>query len=60
MKGSDQSLKSAMESFEKALIRNMLNSHGYNKSKVASILGVSRTTLYDKLDRYDIQNPRRL
>ncbi len=39
---------------EKALIMELLNEHKWNKTLVASSLGISRTALYEKLRKYGI------
>jgi transcriptional regulator with PAS, ATPase and Fis domain len=49
-----ESKSSAIEDKEQELIRQKLKEYD-NKTKVASELGISRQTLYNKLDKYDIQ-----
>lgn len=47
-------LSMAKEETEKREIRKALKQSGGNKSKAARILGISRTLLYRKLNKYDI------
>ena len=47
----DRSLRSA----EEALIRRVLEEEEGNRSQVARILGINRTTLYNKLRLYGIE-----
>lgn len=50
----DRSLKETLEEVEKeAIIRSLVQSKG-NKSKAAKLLNVSRTSLYEKMDKYGI------
>ena len=42
---------------EKRAIRRALTREGGNLSKVAQLLGVSRPTLYDLLEKYDLKTP---
>jgi two-component system NtrC family response regulator len=42
---------------EKRAIRRALTREGGNLSKVAQLLGVSRPTLYDLLEKYDLKKP---
>jgi len=44
---------------EKELIKVVLKETGWNRSRAASILGINRTTLYDKLKLYEIIPPPR-
>jgi transcriptional regulator with PAS, ATPase and Fis domain len=50
-------LRSAVEEVEKATIHNCLKVVGYNKLKAAKILGISRTSLYEKIEKYHIETP---
>lgn len=43
------------ESLEEHLIRNYLRKYGNNRSKVAKELGISRSSLYRKLEKYAIE-----
>lgn len=51
------SLRSAVEEIEKSTIANCLKAVGYNKLKAAKILGISRTSLYEKIEKYQIETP---
>ena len=44
-----------LEEVEKALIRKALAKAGGNKSKAAELLGLTRRTLYSRMERYGIQ-----
>lgn len=46
-----------VDDYEKQLIFSLLQEHDGNKSKVAKILGISRTTLYTKLKKYKYSDP---
>jgi len=50
-----QTLRDAMKTFEKELIRKELKRTNWNKKTVSKELGISRTTLYDKIVQYSIQ-----
>ncbi len=52
--GTMDSLKNFLEQPEKVHILNILKEVGWNKNKAASKLGVNRTTLYNKLRKYNI------
>lgn len=43
-----------MDEVEKQLIETLLEHCGYNQSKTAQALGISRSTLRKKMDRYDL------
>jgi DNA-binding NtrC family response regulator len=47
-------LKHALQEPEKVHILQVLKEVGWNKKKAASKLGVNRTTLYNKLRKYNI------
>jgi two-component system response regulator HydG len=42
---------------EKKLLREVLDECGWNKKKTAIQLGISRSTLYEKLKKYQIMKP---
>jgi DNA-binding NtrC family response regulator len=46
---------STLEDLEKDYIRYLLDRTGHNLQKTARILGISRTTLYNKLGKYGIE-----
>lgn len=50
----DVELRMIMESFEKKIIRSALERHRWHKTKVASILGIDRKTLFRKMKNYEI------
>jgi transcriptional regulator of acetoin/glycerol metabolism len=47
-----------LREIEKALLRQALKITNYNMSSAASELGIGRTTLYRKLQKYQIPLPR--
>ena len=50
-------LNDAVEYLERALISRSLDRHGWNKSRAASELGVSRQGLIKKIQRLDLVRP---
>ncbi|MBM7561878.1 sigma-54 interaction domain-containing protein [Fusibacter tunisiensis] len=50
-----QSLREAVEEIEKSTILNCLKVMNYNKLKAAKVLGISRTSLYEKIEKYKIE-----
>ncbi len=54
-KFAGENLKELMEDYEKRIIIDRLAALEGNKSKVAEDLGVSRMTLYNKLERYGLE-----
>ncbi|GAU09506.1 sigma-54-dependent transcriptional regulator [Desulfoplanes formicivorans] len=53
---TSSSLKEAVEQAERAAIRKALKEAAGNRSKAARVLGISRRTLYDKLELYDFNS----
>lgn len=49
-----KSLKQVMEQPERQMIISILNEHSWNRNKAASALGINRTTLYNKMKKYNI------
>ena len=49
--------RSTLVQLEKAHILAALSEHRWNQTKVAAELGISRTTLWRKMKRYDIDLP---
>ncbi len=47
-------LKKSVEEFEKKTIEKVLKLHKGNKNKTMKSLGISKTTFYEKLKKYDI------
>ena len=45
-----------LEEVERRHIARVLEQEGGNRSRTARVLGISRTTLYDKLDRYGLHD----
>jgi transcriptional regulator with PAS, ATPase and Fis domain len=50
----DQTLKIAVEEFEKNYISRMLDAHGQKKGNVAEILNMDRKTLFRKIKKYGL------
>jgi len=51
----DKATTPTLESIEKAYIFWTLNQTGWQKSRAAKILGIDPSTLYRKIDRYDLK-----
>ena len=54
-KSSAQVLTTNLEDLEKMTIEKVISTNEGNMSKVAKELGIGRTTLYRKLEKYDLQ-----
>ncbi len=50
----EKSLKKVVEQPEKEHIISILNDCNWNRNKAAATLGINRTTLYNKMKKYDI------
>jgi transcriptional regulator with PAS, ATPase and Fis domain len=50
----DLNLTAVMEGFEKKYIKKLLDEHQWHKTRVASILGINRRTLFRKMKNYGI------
>jgi DNA-binding NtrC family response regulator len=48
-------LNNAVENQEREMILESVNRNGFNLQRTARDLGISRMTLYKKLDKYQIQ-----
>lgn len=46
-----------LKDYEKDYIHRILSVTGWNKSRTSRILSISRTTLYEKMKSYDLQEP---
>ena len=51
-------LKQALERPERQIILEVLEAHGWNRQETADALGVNRTTLYKKMKRLGLEEPR--
>ena len=50
------SLSQGREAYERNIIRQALQDAGFSRTRAASILGVSRVTLYKKMKKYGLNN----
>lgn len=50
-----KSLKDIVDQFERQIILDHLNANSWSKSKVAELLGIGRTTLFEKMKRYNLE-----
>ena len=48
-------LKEALESPERSILLQALESHGWNRQRTAEALGINRTTLYKKMKKYRLE-----
>jgi len=55
---SVDNLAEAVERTERATIMRVLAAAGNNKARAARILGINKSVLYRKLDKYGLLNPR--
>jgi DNA-binding NtrC family response regulator len=55
---SGKHLKEALESPERAIILEMLEMHNWNRNQTAEALGINRTTLYKKMKKLGLEEPR--
>jgi DNA-binding NtrC family response regulator len=53
---SGRSLKQALESPERQIIREVLESHNWNRNDTAEARGINRTTLYKKMKRLGLED----
>lgn len=53
----DRTLKEMVDRYEKEIILNVLNERHWNRSDAARVMGLNRTTLYEKMRKYGIQIP---
>ena len=52
------SLKDALDAPERQIILDTLRAHSWNRNATAAALGINRTTLYKKMKRLGLQDPR--
>jgi TyrR family helix-turn-helix protein len=53
-------LSAAMAEAEKRILFNCLKQYNWNRQITAQILGISRTTLFNKMRQYQIDDPRKI
>lgn len=51
-------LKEALEGPERQIILDVLNGNNWNRNETAEVLGINRTTLYKKMKRLGLEDPR--
>lgn len=51
------SLKDRVEQLERQILRETLKRYGWNKTRAAQALGLSRVGLNNKLERYQLEPP---
>ena len=56
--GRRQTLKEALEGPERQIILQVLRENNWNRNETADQLGVNRTTLYKKMKRLGLENPK--
>ena len=56
----DLSLNAALAEAEKRIIFRCLKQHNWNRQLTAQVLGISRTTLFNKMRQYQIDDPRKI
>jgi transcriptional regulator with PAS, ATPase and Fis domain len=56
----NRTLKQAMANPERQIILDVLQGNGWNRQATAAALGINRTTLYKKMKRLGIEEPRPL
>ncbi len=44
---------------ERKVIKGYLEAVNYNKSKAANLLGISRTALYEKIEKFNIKDNKK-
>ncbi len=55
-RAGSMTLKEALEEPERQIIREVLDSHNWNRNATADALGVNRTTLYKKMKRLGLED----
>ena len=53
-----RSLKDALDAPERQIILETLQAHSWNRNATAAALGINRTTLYKKMKKLGLQDPR--
>ena len=56
--GQRQTLKEALEGPERQIIMQCLRENNWNRNETADQLGINRTTLYKKMKKLGLENPR--
>lgn len=56
--GDSHGLKDALAAPERAIILEMLQSNNWNRNQTADALGINRTTLYKKMKKLGLEQPR--
>lgn len=56
VKGIRRSLKQSLEEPERQIILNVLKRTNWNRKRAAQVLGINRTTLYNKIKKFGLDN----
>jgi DNA-binding NtrC family response regulator len=56
--GAGRTLKEALEGPERQIILEVLQANNWNRNVTADMLGINRTTLYKKMKRLNLEDPR--
>ena len=59
VRSTGQTLKEALEGPERQIILDVLQANGWNRNATADTLGINRTTLYKKMKRLGLDEPRK-
>ena len=54
----NRTLKQALSNPERQIILDVLEAHHWNRNATAEALGINRTTLYKKMRRLGLEEPR--
>lgn len=59
-KADNLTLSAALADAEKRILFKSLKQHNWNRQVTAQVLGISRTTLFNKMRQYQIDDPRKI
>ena len=58
MRRRESTLKEALEGPERQIILEVLTGNNWNRNEAAQVLGINRTTLYKKMKKLGLEDPR--